>query len=153
MLIYVFVNIGIFTILMQLSLKNNKVVFIEDLKGLYKKDPLYAFMLSIFFLSIAGIPPLAGFFGKLFIIYNAISSGYYVLSTTAVIVSLAGMFYYIRIVKYVYSDSETTESTPYKKDSFFSLGNFVIYISFIFIIGFVIFLKPLVSFLSLLHIN
>ncbi len=77
---------------------------IEDLKGLSKSHPMMALALGIFMFSMAGIPPLAGFFGKLYVFLAAIESGLYTLAVIGVLSSVVGAFYYLRIVKLMYFD-------------------------------------------------
>jgi NADH-quinone oxidoreductase subunit N len=77
---------------------------IEDLKGLSTSHPMMALALGIFMFSMAGIPPLAGFFGKLYVFLAAIESGLYTLAVIGVLSSVVGAFYYLRIVKLMYFD-------------------------------------------------
>jgi NADH-quinone oxidoreductase subunit N len=77
---------------------------IEDLKGLNKTNPPMALALAIFMFSMAGIPPLAGFFGKFYVFLAAIEAGLYVLAVVGVLSSVIGAYYYLRIVKLMYFD-------------------------------------------------
>ncbi|MGV3278177.1 NADH-quinone oxidoreductase subunit N [Rickettsiales bacterium LUAb2] len=149
-LIYIIANIGIFTILMQLYNNGKKVNTIDDLVGIYKQHPYYSFMLSMFFMSLAGIPPLAGFIGKLFVIYLAIVNKYYVLAIIAVIASLIGMFYYIRIVKYIYSASNVDDNSKQleKRAEIFSFAHVVLLICIVFTTGLILLLKPITALIS-----
>jgi NADH-quinone oxidoreductase subunit N len=77
---------------------------ISDLAGLSKSNPMLAAALLVFMFSMAGIPPLAGFFGKLYIFLAAIEAQMYTLAIIGVVASVVGAFYYLRIVKIMYFD-------------------------------------------------
>ena len=77
---------------------------IDDLAGLSKTHPMVAFALAVFMFSMAGIPPLAGFFGKLYIFQSAMQAELYTLAVLGVLSSVVGAFYYVRIVKIIYFD-------------------------------------------------
>ena len=107
--IYLFMNVGTFACILCMRQKERMVEGIEDLKGLSKTNPLMAFALAVFMFSMAGIPPLAGFFGKLYIFLAAIEAELYSLAVIGVLASVVGAFYYLRIVKLMYFD-EPSES-------------------------------------------
>ena len=109
MAIYLFMNLGTFACILCMRRKDVMVEGIDDLKGLSKSNPLMALVLAIFMFSMAGIPPLAGFFGKLYVFLAAIESGLYTLAVVGVLSSVVGAFYYVRIVKLMYFD-EPSES-------------------------------------------
>jgi NADH-quinone oxidoreductase subunit N len=102
--IYIFMNVGTFACILCMRQKDRMVEGIEDLKGLSKTDPMMALALAVFMFSMAGIPPLAGFFGKLFVFSAAIDAGLYGLAIIGVLTSVVGAFYYLRIVKFMYFD-------------------------------------------------
>ncbi len=102
--IYLFMNIGVFAIILCMSRGERMVDDINDLAGLGKTHPMLAFALAIFMFSMAGIPPLAGFFGKLYIFMAAIKAELYVLAVIGVLASVVSAFVYIRIVKIAYFD-------------------------------------------------
>ena len=77
---------------------------IDDLAGTAKSHPMMAFGILIFMLSLAGIPPMAGFFGKLFIFMSAIEAKLYMVAVIGVVSSVVGAYYYLRIVKIVFFD-------------------------------------------------
>jgi len=104
MAIYLFMNLGTFACILCMRRKDVMVEMIEDLKGLSKTNPMMALVLAIFMFSMAGIPPLAGFFGKLYVFLAAIESGLYTLAVVGVLSSVIGAFYYLRIVKLMYFD-------------------------------------------------
>ena len=78
---------------------------IDDLAGLGKTHPMIALALAIFMFSMAGIPPLAGFFGKLYIFQAAIAAEFYALAIIGVLTSVVGAFYYLRIIRIMYFDN------------------------------------------------
>ncbi len=102
--IYLFMNLGAFACILTMRRGERMVENIDDLAGLSKTHPMVAAALTIFMFSMAGIPPLAGFFGKLYIFLPAIKAGFYGLATIGVLASVVGGFYYIRIIKVVYFD-------------------------------------------------
>jgi NADH-quinone oxidoreductase subunit N len=103
--IYMFMNIGTFTVILLMKRGGRMVENINDLAGLSRTNPAIALILSIFMFSMAGIPPLAGFIGKLYIFESAIQAELYELAVIGVLASVVGAFYYIRIVKIMYFDS------------------------------------------------
>jgi NADH-quinone oxidoreductase subunit N len=104
MAIYVVMNAGTFAVILAMRQQGRMVEGISDLAGLGKTQPLMAGSMAIFMFSLAGIPPLAGFFGKFFVFRAAINSGLYWLAVLGVLTSVVGAFYYIRIVKVMYFD-------------------------------------------------
>ena len=104
MSIYLFMTLGAFTCILCMRRDGRMVEEIDDLAGLSKSHPLVAVALAIFMFSMAGIPPLAGFFGKLYVFLAAIEAGLYVLAVIGVLTSVVAAFYYVRIVKVMYFD-------------------------------------------------
>jgi len=102
--IYLFMNIGTFAVILSMRRGGRMVEGIEDLAGLSRTQPAMALALGIFMFSLAGIPPLAGFFAKLYIFMAAIQSGLNVLAVIGVVTSVVGAYYYVRIVKLMYFD-------------------------------------------------
>jgi len=90
-------NLGAFAVIT--SLRHRDVIGdeIDDIAGLYSRAPLEAVLMLTFLLSLAGIPPLAGFWGKYFIFLSLIESGHYTLAALAVLYSVFGLYYYLRI--------------------------------------------------------
>jgi NADH-quinone oxidoreductase subunit N len=105
LVIYVFMNIGVFACIM--SLNRNGVYFenISDLSGLSKHHPLIAICLTILTFSLAGIPPLAGFFAKFYIFLAIIQQKIYYLAVVGLLSAVIAAFYYLRIVKVIYFDA------------------------------------------------
>jgi NADH-quinone oxidoreductase subunit N len=97
LLVYTFMNLGAFAVITSLRHRNVIGDEIDDIAGLYTRAPVEAVLMLIFLLSLAGIPPLAGFYGKYFIFFSLIESGHYVLATLAVVYSVFGLYYYLRI--------------------------------------------------------
>jgi NADH-quinone oxidoreductase subunit N len=111
--VYLFMNIGTFAVILSMRRQGKMVEGIDDLAGLSRTHPGMALALGIFMFSLAGIPPLAGFFAKLYIFMAAINSGLDVLAVIGVITSVLGSYYYIRIVKLMYFDEPT--GVPFDK--------------------------------------
>jgi NADH-quinone oxidoreductase subunit N len=105
LVIYVFMNIGVFACIM--SLNRNGVYFenISDLSGLSKHHPLIAICLTILTFSLAGIPPLAGFFAKFYIFLAIIQQKIYYLAVVGLLSAVIAAFYYLRIIKVIYFDA------------------------------------------------
>lgn len=89
-----------------LCMRRNGLSFesISDLAGLSKNHPILAYPLAILMFSMSGIPPMAGFFGKLIIFQSAIQSGLYILAVIGVITSVVAAYYYLRIIKVMFFD-------------------------------------------------
>ncbi len=104
MAIYMMMTLGAFACILAMQRKGRMVEQISDLAGLAKSNPMMALSLLIFMFSMAGIPPLAGFFGKLYVFLAAIESGLMGLAIIGVLASVVGAYYYIRIVKVMYFD-------------------------------------------------
>jgi NADH-quinone oxidoreductase subunit N len=85
---------------------------ISDLAGIAKARPVFAFALAMLMFSLAGIPPLAGFFAKFYVFLAAIQTGLYPLAVIGVIASVVGAFYYLRIVKIMYFDEPAAALEP-----------------------------------------
>lgn len=101
-----------FAILMLLSTKDIECQNISDLAGLNQKNAWYAFLMLLAMFSMAGIPPLMGFYAKLAVIKALLSSGYVCVSVYAVVMSLIGAFYYLRVVKTMYFDTSDSVAAP-----------------------------------------
>jgi NADH-quinone oxidoreductase subunit N len=104
MAIYLVMNIGTFACILLMRQKGRMVEGISDLAGLSKTRPGMAAALAIFMFSMAGVPPMAGFFGKLFVFQAAVNVGLYWLAVIGVVASVVSAFYYLRIIKVMYFD-------------------------------------------------
>jgi NADH-quinone oxidoreductase subunit N len=102
LMIYAFMNIGAFAVIMMLRSEGFKGDSIYDYQGLSKTHPLAALLMLIFMFSLTGIPPTAGFIGKLYIFMSAINAGYTWLVIIAVIFSAISAYFYLRIIMYMY---------------------------------------------------
>ncbi len=109
MAIYLVMNVGTFGCILLMRQKGRMVEGIGDLAGLSKTKPAMAAALAILMFSMAGIPPMAGFFGKLFVFQAAVNVGLYWLAVIGVVASVVSAFYYLRIIKVMYFD-EPVES-------------------------------------------
>jgi NAD(P)H-quinone oxidoreductase subunit 2 len=98
LLVYLFMNLGAFSCVILFSLRTGTDQ-ISEYSGLYQKDPLLTLVLSICLLSLGGIPPLAGFFGKLYIFWAGWQAGAYPLVLLGLVTSVISIYYYIRVVK------------------------------------------------------
>ena len=106
-IVYVLMGLGTFGMILLLSREGFEAEQLEDFKGLSQRNPWYAFVMLLLMFSMAGIPPTVGFWAKLFVLQAALSSGYAWLAVTAVLFSLIGAFYYLRLVKLMYFDAPT----------------------------------------------
>ncbi len=97
LLVYTFMNLGAFAVITSLRQRDVIGDEIDDIAGLFSRAPTEAILMLIFLLSLAGIPPLAGFYGKYFIFLSLIESGHYVLASLAVLYAVFGLYYYMRI--------------------------------------------------------
>jgi len=97
LLVYTFMNLGAFAVITSLRQRDVIGDEIDDIAGLFSRAPTEAVLMLIFLLSLAGIPPLAGFYGKYFIFLSLMESGHYVLASLAVLYAVFGLYYYMRI--------------------------------------------------------
>jgi NADH-quinone oxidoreductase subunit N len=97
LLVYTFMNLGAFAVITSLRHRNIAGDELDDLNGLYSRAPVEAVLMLVFMLSLAGIPPLAGFWGKYFIFLSLIGSQHYVLAALGVLYSVFGLYYYLKI--------------------------------------------------------
>lgn len=107
--IYVLTTLATFGLILVLSREGVECENISDLKGLNRRHPGLALLLLLAMFSLAGIPPLAGFYAKLSILQAVISAGHISIAIVAVLMSLIGAFYYIRVVKVAYFDEPETD--------------------------------------------
>ncbi len=111
---YVMTTLGTFGIILLLSRQGFESENIDDLKGLARRSPWYAAVMAVFMFSLAGVPPTVGFYAKFSVLQAIVSTnvpGYIVLAVAAVVFSLIGAFYYLRLVKVMYFD-EPVETAP-----------------------------------------
>lgn len=123
MAIYLAMNIGTFGCILCMRINGRAVEGIRDLAGLNKTNPMMALVLAIFMFSMAGIPPLAGFFGKLFVFQAALQAGLYTLAIIGVLTSVVAAYYYLRIIKLMYFDDPVEKlDRPIGRDIAIVLG-------------------------------
>jgi NADH-quinone oxidoreductase subunit N len=102
--VYVLMSLGAFGMLLHLSRAGFDCERLQDMKGLNRRDPWAAFLMLLLMFSLAGVPPTAGFYAKFAVLSAAVQAGQLWLAVTAVVFSLIGAFYYLRIVKLMYFD-------------------------------------------------
>ena len=107
--IYLVMNLAFFSCLFMLKRNDNYYENIEDLSGLSKKHPILSFSLLIVLFSLAGIPPLAGFFAKFYVFLAVIEQSMYFLAIVGLLATVVAAFYYLRIIKIIYFDPEKDE--------------------------------------------
>ncbi len=140
MMIYLIMTLGTFACVLAMRRNGQHIEEIADLSGLGRTNKGLAFVLAMLMFSLAGIPPLAGFFGKYFVFLAAIQSGLYTLAILGVIASVVGAYYYLRIVKIMYFD-EPAEAF----DAMDGEVKLVAYAAGAFTLFFVVFANPLLS--------
>ena len=104
--IYIIMNLALFSCLLMLKRNENYYEDIEDLSGLSKNHPLLSLSLLVILFSLAGIPPLAGFFAKFYIFKAVIEQSMYFLAVVGLLSTVVAAFYYLRIIKIIYFDEE-----------------------------------------------
>ena len=148
---YSITNLNTFLILIALGyvFKNNShsilnsfqdIKYINELKGLFFNNPLLSLSLTICLFSMAGVPPLLGFFSKQFVLYSAMQSGYYFIGIIAIIVSVISASYYLKIIKVLHSESKEIVEVTESQSTLSSLHSFMISTLTLFILFFI--LKP-----------
>jgi NADH-quinone oxidoreductase subunit N len=108
---YTVMTLGSFGMILLLSRAGFEAENIDDFRGLNQKSKWYAFVMLVLMFSLAGIPPTAGFFAKLSVLQAVLEAGYTWLVVLAVLLSVVGAFYYLRIVKVMYMDEPVGEIT------------------------------------------
>lgn len=111
-LIYALMGLGAFGMILLLSDRAREFDRLDDLKGLSTRDPWSAFLLMILMLSMAGIPPTAGFFAKLAVIQTLVRADLIWAAAAAVLLAVVGAFYYLRVIKLMYFDSAEGAPAP-----------------------------------------
>lgn len=115
LLIYLAMSLAIFISIIALKNGDEHIEDINQLSGLSKTKPINAIVISILLFSLAGIPPLAGFFAKFYVLYAAISVELYYLAVFGVLSSVISAFYYLRIIKIMYFEESVTTYDPVSK--------------------------------------
>ena len=139
--LYLFMNVGTFACVLSMRRDGRMVEGLDDLAGLSKTHPLMAAALAAFMFSMAGVPPLAGFWGKLYVFQAAVGAELYALAVIGVMTSVVSCFYYLRIVKLMYFDEA---ADPLDKEIGIEMKA-VLLVSSIAILAFVIVPGPIVG--------
>jgi len=138
--IYLAMTLGTFACILAMRRNGRMVEDIDQLSGLSSTSPLMAFLLAMLLFSLAGIPPLAGFFAKFYVFLAAIHAGLYALAVTGVLLSVVGAYYYLRIVKIMYFDAPAEGFEPMRGVLAAVLG-----VNGLFILFFFLYPAPLVN--------
>ncbi|MFL9871259.1 NADH-quinone oxidoreductase subunit NuoN [Paraburkholderia megapolitana] len=115
-IVYLVTTLGSFGVVMLLARRDFEAETIDDFKGLNQRSPVFAFVMMVLMFSLAGIPPTVGFYAKLSVLEATMNAGLTWLAVLAVITSLFGAFYYLRIVKVMYFD-EPQDTAPISADT------------------------------------
>jgi len=108
-IVYGLMTVAAFGMVILLSARGVEAENLDDFKGLNQRHPYYAAIMGLVLFSMAGVPPMVGFFAKLMVLQAAIEAGMMWLAITAVVFAVVGAFYYIRVVKYMYFDEPDSE--------------------------------------------
>ncbi|MBI5319850.1 NADH-quinone oxidoreductase subunit NuoN [Bradyrhizobium sp.] len=138
--IYVAMTLGSFAIILAMKRNGQAVEEIKDFAGLSRTNPLLAFFFAMLLFSLAGIPPLAGFFAKWYVFVAAIKAGLFTLAVVGVLTSVVGAFYYLSIIKVMYFDEPAGKLDPVRVEL-----RTVVAVAGLFNIFFFIYPGPLVS--------
>src|SRR6201996_7138511 len=138
--IYVAMTLGSFAVILSMKRNGQHVEQISDFSGLSRTNPLLAFFFAMLLFSLAGVPPLAGFFGKFYVFVAAIKANLFTLAVIGVITSVIGAYYYLSIVKVMYFDEPLAQLDPMRLEL-----RTVLAVAGLFNIFFWVFPGPLVS--------
>jgi NADH-quinone oxidoreductase subunit N len=141
--IYVAMTLGSFSVILAMKRNGQHVENISDFAGLSRTNPLLAFFFAMLLFSLAGVPPLAGFFGKFYVFVAAIKAGLFTLSVIGVLTSVIGAYYYLTIVKVMYFNEPLAELDPVRVEL-----RAVLAVAGLFNIFFFVYPGPLVSMAS-----
>jgi len=138
--IYLAMTLGTFACILAMRRTSGSVETIADLSGLARTQPAMAFFLAMLLFSLAGIPPLAGFFAKFYVFLAAIKAGLYALAVIGVLASVVGAYYYLLIVKVMYFDEPAPAFVPMRGEL-----KAVLAVSGLFVLLFFVYPAPLVE--------
>ncbi|MCB1454696.1 MAG: NADH-quinone oxidoreductase subunit N, partial [Nitratireductor sp.] len=133
MMVYMVMTLGAFACILAMRRKDGMVEEISDLAGLSSSNPVLALLLTALMFSLAGIPPLAGFFAKYFVFVAAIEAKLYALAIIGVLASVVGAFYYLRIVKVIWFDSSDERFLPMPGELKIVLGLSGVFVIFFYV--------------------
>ncbi len=141
MLVYSVMTLGAFAMVLSMRRSDGtQIERISDLCGLARTQPMTAFLFAMLLFSLAGIPPLAGFFAKYFVFMAAVKAGLFVLAVIGVVTSVVGAFYYLRLVKLMYFDEPVEAFAPVAFEQ-----KYILYLSGAFVLLFVLMPSALVN--------
>jgi NADH-quinone oxidoreductase subunit N len=135
MLIYMVMTLGAFAFILAMRRKEGNVELTSDLAGLASTNPIMATLLTILMFSLAGIPPLAGFWGKWYVFLAAINANLYALAIIGVLASVVGAYYYLRIIKIMWFDEPVGGFVPMASELRVVLGASGAFVLFYVLIG------------------
>ena len=141
LIIYLITNIGIFACILSIRNHNDAIENINDYAGLSKSKPFTSFIMACLMLSLAGIPPLAGFFGKFYLLLSAVEANLNSLVITAIISTVISAYYYLKIVKIMYFDEVKQKCEHHKNIELLILA----IIALLFTLFFMVFTESLVA--------
>jgi NADH-quinone oxidoreductase subunit N len=150
-LVYVFTNLGAFGVVEAIS-NASGVETIDGYNGLYKTNPKLSLIMTLALFSLAGIPPVAGFFGKFFLFTAAAGSGYYILVLIAVLNATISLYYYLRVVRAMFIEKSETPVQPFKSSAYMRVA-LVICVAGIFAVGFASGIFEVIRDISITFIN
>jgi NADH-quinone oxidoreductase subunit N len=133
-LIYIFTNLAAFGVVSAIYNASGKENM-TDYASLYKTNPMLSLLMMLALFSLAGIPPVAGFFGKFFLFTSAASAGYYILVLIAVLNATISLYYYLKVVKAMFIDPSENPIPRFKTDGYTKLSLIICTIG-VFVIGF-----------------
>jgi NADH-quinone oxidoreductase subunit N len=110
---YVLMSLGAFGMVVYLSQNGHEAENLDDFKGLNSRQPWLAALMAILMFSMAGLPPFVGFYAKLAILQALVGAGFLWLAVVAVMFSLIGAYYYLRLVKLLYFDAAKADAAPF----------------------------------------
>ncbi|MFP6730952.1 MAG: NADH-quinone oxidoreductase subunit NuoN [Alphaproteobacteria bacterium] len=132
--IYLAMSVGVWGCVLAMRRQNRMVEGISDLAGLSRSNPMLAMAMAIFMFAMAGIPPLAGFFGKFYIFLSVIEAGLYGLAVVGVLSSVVAAYYYLRIVKVMYFDEAADPfDSPMGREVSVIVGATALFVLFFFV--------------------
>lgn len=140
MMIYLIMTVGTFACILAMRRNEEMVENIEDLRGLSQTNLPAAFMLALLMFSLAGIPPLAGFFAKFYVFMAAVKADMFILAVVGVLASVVGAFYYLRIVKIMFFDEPKESFTEMPGQLKLVLG-----LSGVFVLLYVVYPNPIID--------
>ena len=135
MLIYLVMTLGAFAFILAMRRKEGNVETIDDLAGAASTNPVMATVLTVLMFSLAGIPPLAGFWAKWYVFFAAVNAGLYPLAVIGVLASVVGAFYYLRIIKIMWFDEPAGNFVPMASELQLVLGLSGAFVLFYVLIG------------------